>query len=1494
MSLSRKILAALTSLTLITMMAGPVGFVKADDQPTVAQLQAQIASLKATIDQLTSLIASLQSGKTGTTPTTPSGTLSGIPSDFTFQKNLKLGSKGDDVKYLQIVLNSDPDTQLVASGVGSAGHETSYFGPLTKAAVIKFQDKYASDVLAPIGLTKGTGFVGAKTRAKLNELLAAGTTQPVPPAVLSVSSVTPESDATNVPVNTEISATFSEALDTSTVTTDSVYVTDKDGKAVDGTVTYNADDKKVVFTPSADLAYSTTYTVTLTTAIKSESGTPLADNASWSFTTEAKPFTGLEIALGDNTPAGRGVAYNEPGVVYATLKATASKEDVAITGLTVKREGLGRYNDFSKVYAVVDGVRHGSKRILGSDDTAELSFPGLYSKITIPKGTSKDIEIVADMNASSGGTIFAGDVNSLAVTAIDTTSKIDGTLPIVGKTFSVTSLSAPTADFTYEGDTSDITVGTTQATVGEFKLENTSSADIVFKSLTLKQTGTADKSDVTNYTLYNADTDKAIAPAVDANDSDQIIFTLDNPITITDGDSLNLAVKADVTDGADKTLTLALDEPSDLVANGTSNGFLVIVTPSGSANTHNLVAGDVTLTEDANNPSAQTVAPDTKGVTFLKADLTAQKTPIIVTSLRVDIAHNGVGTADNTDLKNIDLYSGDQRVGGPLDYDASTGYVTFNEDFQVDDTAVLTVKADVSKDVEAGEIYTMSIDSDNMTAERLDGTAVDASKISGTADGKAVTIATGTLTLAKASNYGNQSVVAGTKGAKIASYVLQAGSAEDIKIKKYTVDLAVSGMTINDVSNLKIGDTTVSTPKTTGNSFTVGTTLAANQTQVVDVYADLASGITAGATIQATLTADVEGVSSSAESTPSEPGQVITIAQSSLAVAVSSSTPTSDIILASSDDVPLATYTFSATNEEYNVTEMKVAVTNTDYARDFNDVYLKWGDSSSAKLPLVNGVAYFTGLSIPVPKDDKADVSVYADLNQIASGAAVSGDQPAFQLTYYKAESATRTITDDSVKGPDTPAVPATGTITISAPVDTLDHDITIDGTTITLPEGATTSEIASDIAAASFTDVIASANGSDVTFTAKTPGDAGNSIFPKTGDDNTYSGGPIPAITLAGGADAIAQVDTVTPTANATTADAVYNIQINDGNLVKTFTVNESEHTTVTDIVNTFVSAINGTSLAVTASNDSDTLKITADNAGTAGEFTTSVWVSGTNTDNDTLTLAHTTTAADAVPATDTITISAPVTTLDHDITIDGTTITLPEGATTSDIASDIAAASFTDVTASASGSNVTFTAKTPGDAANGTLAMTDDTYSGGTIPAITLAGGADLIPGGDIVSNDMTLRKTEPVVKVVDASGNAVSGDTYAASLTNGTVKIFGFQIASANDNDVTLSGLTLTATASSGVTIASPKLYDSANNLVADGTYNSGTITFTGLSEDISTAKDYYVKADVSGATTGSSLSTQFKGDNSALTWSDGSATGIDASLLTVPTTPWALTY
>ena len=91
-----------------------------------------------------------------------------VSAEFVFEENLSIGDSSFDVYELQKFLNTNIQTQITQSGTGSAGNETYYFGNLTKNAVTRFQNMYKKEILEPVGLEYGTGYVGASTRAKLN------------------------------------------------------------------------------------------------------------------------------------------------------------------------------------------------------------------------------------------------------------------------------------------------------------------------------------------------------------------------------------------------------------------------------------------------------------------------------------------------------------------------------------------------------------------------------------------------------------------------------------------------------------------------------------------------------------------------------------------------------------------------------------------------------------------------------------------------------------------------------------------------------------------------------------------------------------------------------------------------------------------------------------------------------------------------------------------------------------------------------------------------------------------------------------------------------------------------------------------------------------------------------------------------------------------------------------------------------------------------------
>ncbi|MCR4334534.1 MAG: peptidoglycan-binding protein [Patescibacteria group bacterium] len=107
-----------------------------------------------------STIANVQASLSGGTPVV-------VSSGAMFTSYLQVGDRGAEVMKLQQVLNANPLTKLASSGAGSPGNETTYFGPITKAAVIKYQ--------ALSGLP-GTGMLDISTLAKLNGVTTTTTT----------------------------------------------------------------------------------------------------------------------------------------------------------------------------------------------------------------------------------------------------------------------------------------------------------------------------------------------------------------------------------------------------------------------------------------------------------------------------------------------------------------------------------------------------------------------------------------------------------------------------------------------------------------------------------------------------------------------------------------------------------------------------------------------------------------------------------------------------------------------------------------------------------------------------------------------------------------------------------------------------------------------------------------------------------------------------------------------------------------------------------------------------------------------------------------------------------------------------------------------------------------------------------------------------------------------------------------------------------------------
>lgn len=122
-----------------------------------------------------------------------------------------------------------------------------------------------------------------------------------------VISVTPEDEAVDVLTVASITATFSETMSASTLTTSTFRLTDGSG-FISGVVTYSG--RTATFNPSSRLAPNTLYNGTITTGARDGGGNGLAEDFEWVFVTEPVPeVTGVVPTVdGLNVPVTVGIA----------------------------------------------------------------------------------------------------------------------------------------------------------------------------------------------------------------------------------------------------------------------------------------------------------------------------------------------------------------------------------------------------------------------------------------------------------------------------------------------------------------------------------------------------------------------------------------------------------------------------------------------------------------------------------------------------------------------------------------------------------------------------------------------------------------------------------------------------------------------------------------------------------------------------------------------------------------------------------------------------------------------------------------------------------------------------------------------------------------------------------------------------------------------------------------------------------------------------------
>jgi fibronectin type 3 domain-containing protein len=108
----------------------------------------------------------------------------------------------------------------------------------------------------------------------------------------TVSTKTPAPGSAGINVGSSVTATFSELMRASTISSSNIVLKDPSNNVVPATVTYNSSTSVATLVPQVAMQYGTAYTVTVkggAGGVTDYVGNALASDVTWSFTTEASP-----------------------------------------------------------------------------------------------------------------------------------------------------------------------------------------------------------------------------------------------------------------------------------------------------------------------------------------------------------------------------------------------------------------------------------------------------------------------------------------------------------------------------------------------------------------------------------------------------------------------------------------------------------------------------------------------------------------------------------------------------------------------------------------------------------------------------------------------------------------------------------------------------------------------------------------------------------------------------------------------------------------------------------------------------------------------------------------------------------------------------------------------------------------------------------------------------------------------------------------------------
>ena len=733
--------------------------------------------------------------------------------------------------------------------------------------------------------------------------------------------------------------------------------------------------------------------------------------------------------------------YPQALIPFTTVNFTASASgSVQVNTVKFTRFGISSDADLGNLY-LYDGETRLAEYTSFSDKV--VTFSNTSGLFTVPAGTTKAVTLRGDLARGSTSVTSGKTIGFKLDTTSDVTlssGSVSGTFPATGNLMETAAVSdmGHLYAHAYETGSYPASVRADEADKELWRMTLTAdSQDMEVRYMKYTMVGTISATDVQNLELEVAGV-KVGATAQIANDNSVIFDLSSSPIAITAGQSKIVVLKGDMMGGSGRVFKFTIQKSADVKVYDTEYGVYNTFTITGTTTAFGVVqpttgngtsidSGTLTVGIATDSPSGN-IADGATGLTLAKYSFYAAGEAVKVENLTITCTGS-----DTTDyISNVKLLLDGSQIGTTdttLQCNGSSGdstNYTFGNTFIVPNGTykyVTAVADTTASSTAAGS--TLRIDLSAGSANAV-GQSTLTSLSSTAQQGRTLTVQSGTVVVSENTAFGDKSAtsptgVAGATEAKIASFIVTAGSGEAVDVTQIAMlDASTVSQMGDNFQNLKLKNSAgTQIGSTIGNLNTSGTAtsytfspstairIASGEQYVVDVYADVKSSVQDSATVlNPVIKADsvtATGVSTSADASYTTDVSLQNGYLSAAGNLTITSDPDSTVaqqLVMGATDYELATFRLTSdASEAVRVSELVIS-DNTSSAAT--------GTLKNAKL-FVEGVqigqtvqfdttsatstyahAKFTNLDLTIPVDSTVMVTVKVDATPYSSGA-VSG-----------------------------------------------------------------------------------------------------------------------------------------------------------------------------------------------------------------------------------------------------------------------------------------------------------------------------------------------------------------------------------------------------------------------------------------------------------------------------------------------------------------------